>query len=632
MTVARKGKHADPVTPDPHLRPQKGAPDASLLLSRKDIGVVLGLGAAAVTLFWWTSTDRLDLPKEWVFLFSAVVAMGYAWFRHRKEESPPPGTVLALVMAPVVAWAVAPAGMGARVEGWAGWVAAVCLVWVARRACARTLAIFIYGIGVTVAAVAWLQALGLPLLNGGLEGLEGRRVVATLGGPGHLGWWLTAALPWCLVAIQKSLEREGKELPGFLQGWLGKRSLLVGAHGTALALLFGAWVFSGSRVAWGAGGLVMAFWVWRAWPGWRVSRPRSRSRRWMGLVVAGSGLLGVGAALATDACTQKAQLKSRAADLGKKGGTARGRLYLWQVHLSSLDELPLLGSGPEAFQRSWPKLQEAYLRAHPQAEPFRSDLRHAHADVVEIYHDFGILGLLLGIWVMFCFFKGPPTTANPPRQQNNTATQIDEAKLSQRQQHTATLGCALALLVSGLGAPVLFFAPTLFLGALALGVALGPQRVPQASQQHGDKKTKKEAERASSPNDVPGNRASPGRVACYALCLTALGLTLVPLTKRLVSEVVRSSATRARLGNHPSRAARHAKDALRIDPRNPRAAMELGVAMEILGRPKEALGAWRKAARDLPTDEVRDHLASLEAGDLVGDPPSAPPRIQPKKN
>ena len=154
MAGTKEKKPPDPPEPKAPLCRQRDTPGPLRWGRRRDLGVVLGLGAAAVTLCWWTATDRLDLPKQWVFVLSGVVAMGYAWFCHRKEESPPRGTVLALVLAPVVAWAVAPAGMGARVEGWAGWVAAVSLVWVARGACARTLAVFIYGIGVTVAAVA----------------------------------------------------------------------------------------------------------------------------------------------------------------------------------------------------------------------------------------------------------------------------------------------------------------------------------------------------------------------------------------------------------------------------------------------------------------------------------------------
>lgn len=535
----------------------------------RGLGFLIGAFAALTALFWWTFTDRLDLPKQWILLIGAIVTVLYAWIR--LKDFSPSALLPAFVCVPVFAWLVASEGMGARVEGWAGWIAAIAFTVLAANANVRSISKCLFPAGVCVAGIAWLQALGVAFLNHELTEFSGRRVVSTLGGPGHLGWWTAATLPWALLKVHETADNLYERIR---KNKSARVIAVMTLHVIGLALITGAWIFSGTRTAWAGGiaGIVLVSWKF----------PRKRFFHILAFSGIGAGLL---SAVTIDAVSEKAGLRSRIHDLGETRGTARGRMYLWKVHLSSLGEIPLMGGGPEAFQRLWPRNQERYLRKNPKDEPFRSDLRHAHADPVEIFYDFGILGLILGIWVLIRLFK---PLFKPPGENDSP---------SGRAQHFAATASALSLLVCGLGAPVLFFAPTLFLGAIDLGISLRPDKESET---------------------VTMERSRVHSSGSMALTLLGLGLAMAPLTIRLVSEMERSRATIARHTNNPELSARLAKKALETDPRNPRASMELAMAMERLGRFTDALRAWKNTVRDLPTDAVQDRIVNLIGADLGG--------------
>jgi hypothetical protein len=417
-----------PAAPDPS-GPRVGASLLAPASPRAAARWSAALVTAAV-LWWWPLTDQLDLPKQAALLAGALLAWGWALVAQRPWPLSP--LTLGLGLAALAGLALSPVEARARVEGWAGWLAAAALVGLSRRvaqeeAAQDELATILARLGLTLAGVAWLQAAGLPLFNAALTGFEGRRVVGTLGGPGHLGWVLALLLPW---------------VGARLAGATGSRAWLARA---GLALVAGALVLTGSRTAW-----VMALGGLPAW----------LSRRTWSVVLAClclGGLAGLGA----DRVGGQARLGARAADLVSPGGTTAGRFYLGRVYLSAATELCGPGGGPEAFQRRVPAWQDAYLAVHPEEAGFCTDLRHAHLDAVELLADFGPAGLL-GLLVVL----GLGLVRRPPG-------------------GGARRGPAQAGLVStalgGLGSPVLFFTPSLALAALALGLRLGPVRRPMPS-------------------------------------------------------------------------------------------------------------------------------------------------------
>ncbi len=545
--------------------------------AHKVTGWLIGGFAALAALFWWTMTDRLDLPKQMIMLIGAMSIALYAWIS--LKDFSPSALVPALIWAPVLAWLVAREGMGARVEGWAGWIAAIAFAVVGGKADIRTLSKCLTAAGGCIAVIAWIQAFGPRFLNHELVGFSGRRVVSTLGGPGHLGWWTAAVLPWILLQVRETADSLSEE----------KSVRIVASAGLpviVLTLVTGAWVLSGTRTAWAGGIGGVALFAWKA-----------NSKR-MFHILAFSGIaIGVLSAITVDGFSGKSRLGSRIRDMGETSGTARGRVYLWKVHLSSLGEIPLLGGGPEAFQRLWPRNQERYLRKNPGDEHFRTDLRHAHADPVEIFYDFGIFGLILGIWVLVRLFKPP-----------------DTKHLQLKNGRYAATASAVSLLVCGLGAPVLFFAPTLLLGAIALGVSLGPEWGSNRLKTVNEESSAGKAEEKS----LSVKKFRMHRSLCMALIVLGLVLASTRLAVRLVSEIQRSRSTMARQENNTEEAARLAKKSLQTDPRNPRGWMELGLAMENMGRFREALDAWKSAVRDLPTDEVQDRIVNLIGADFSG--------------
>lgn len=540
----------------------------------------------------------------WIMVFACSATVFYAWIKERNISLSAIPTMFVIV--PVMAWIAAKEGMSARVEGWAGWVAAVAFVTLTGKSQSRPILKSLFFTGAAVAIIAWLQALGVPLFNSGLSGFSGRKVVSTLGNPGHMGWWMAAIIPWALLELHETTVEKATSRNSTKHDTTGVLSMLL------LTLMIGALVFSGSRMAWigsiAAIGAVM----------WKL---RGEQTRRFQIMVASAIALGLLGAVGVDAVSSKSKLGTRVRDMGLPESTARGRIYIWKVHLSSRGEIPLLGGGPESFQRAWPKNQEKYLRKNPEDERFRSDLRHAHADPIEIFYDFGILGLLLGIWVIFRLFRGPPNKAQDKRQGKRQGKPQDKAADKEYNKvHAAAMGSGLALLICGLGAPVLFFAPTLFLGAVALGVSLGPggeshdESYDESSGKTHNKQDsagKTHSGKSKSPDSRTPKMFNRRTSVCLGIMFLGLAVTMIPLTERLVSEIYRTGATTARGKGRPARAADLAQKALSIDNRNPRAAMELGMAMENLRKPSEAYEAWKKAARDLPTDEVQNRIIDL---------------------
>ncbi|MBN2498474.1 MAG: O-antigen ligase family protein [Deltaproteobacteria bacterium] len=486
----------------------------------------LALAVVLPALFWWTETDRLDLPKQACLLAVALAGLGWLILRAGKHRID--AISLSLAAALLGMLALAPAEAAARVEGWAGLMAALWVVLGARETEAERLRAWLARLALGLAGLAWLQAAGLPLFNAGIEGFEGRRVLGTLGGPGHLGWMLAGLLPWLGWGL-----------------WNRERCWRWSA---GVGIVLGAVVLSGSRTAWVMTAVGLPFWL-----------PVDRKRL---LALGAVALVACSLAVGLDAHARHARLGDRIEDLSESQGTARGRLYVWQVHLSALTDLLVSpGAGPEGFQRSWPAWQAHFLATHPELEPFRSDLRHAHADAVELLCDLGPGGLALAIGILVIAVRRRRAGGHPFRD--------------------PVLGCLIVLLAGGLAAPLWSFAPTLALASLCLGLRLGPMRRPLF--------------------------AYSGAVLLAALLAASACLGL-----RLGSEIVRAEASRARLAAQPVQARSLAERAAEIDARNPLAWIELAMDCAQLRDEGCLCQALQQAARDLPTDAVVEALARCE--------------------
>ncbi len=491
----------------------------------------LFLPILAASLFWWKTTDRLDLPKLWLGLGLVLAVLLFETIRRKRFRQ----ELWTFVLTGALAFALLfdPENMIERVEIWALWLFWLGLFGLGRGVREDALASLLSRLALAISALAWLQAAGLPLFNAELSGFEGRRVVACLGGPGHLGWTLALLLPW--------LAHHAKT---HLSNW---------AAGAALAFVIGALVLSGARTAWVMAALALPFGL--GWPGLRRTA-------WL----AGLILFGVLLAVGLDLLGDKARLSDRIDDITETDGTAQGRAYLWRVHGSALEDwlTSPLGYGPEGFQRRWPDWQRSYLKAHPEDKRFRTDLRHAHADLVEIGSDLGPAALL-GLLVLFGFalWRIPPEGSR---------------------WSGPALGCLVAGLAGGLAAPVVFFAPSAGLVVASLGLRLGPPR----------------------RFAVPGSRL---------LILGLLGLALFVGAKRILSERNRTQATELEAQGRLEIARVLVEQASGLDSGNLRAWILRARICRKLNDPSCACASVDQAQRRLPSDALqRRHKACQSHG------------------
>lgn len=177
------------------------------------------------------------------------------------------------------------------------------------------------------------------------------RAYGTLGNPDFVAAWLCATV-WLSVGL---LATNTKKTVRY-------------ASAAAFALQLGAILATGSRVfllALPAGAAVLA-----------ARRTGGRKWLWAGLPVA--------AALVWF---------SPARPLGT---TIQGRLYLAQVTSSHWRQIPLVGYGPGGFQLQFAEWQVEWLRQHGPGRAdrrFAGDLDHAHNDYLELWVDYGPVGL-----------------------------------------------------------------------------------------------------------------------------------------------------------------------------------------------------------------------------------------------
>jgi len=472
--------------------------------------------ALAVVAVWFVHAawiDRLEVTKLAlaVFVLSAIAAVSVL----RSGRDARGLSVLALVL--LLASLIAPGFVGARTEAWAALAAAGLALVLIRGAQAEQVGSTLALGAAALAALGIAQALGAEWFVAEVHAFGARRVMGTLGNPTLFGVVLAIALPFAVVRATEP------------------------RCAVAATLIVVGIAASGARTAW-----VMALPSLAA--GW-LTLPRLR--------FATLSSAGLALAIALSVASPAVDMGGRLDDLVSSGGTASGRLYLWRVHLSALDEIGPVGGGPQSFQRQWPAVQRAYLSAIPDDERFRSDLRHAHADPIELLYDWGWLGFALALWGLF---------------------QLLRPKRGGDRERTAARVAVIAALVGGLAFPVLFQTPSLLAAAAAAGILATPATPPEARSR-----------------------------GLHLILCALIGLAVISFWtgRHTASEYHRAQGVRALVAGDLDSAADRFERALRIEPRNAlAAAMYGGILLE--SDPARALDLALRAARELPTDAVLD--------------------------
>jgi hypothetical protein len=464
----------------------------------------------AVAVVWFVHTtliDRLDVTK----LAIAVVAASIVCLAAASRPSPDP--TVSKVLSPIaligiglaVASIATPGFVLARVESWAPWVPAVLLFSLVRSSSYRLLGGILALAAGALAALGIAQATGLDWFVSGIT--TSRPVMGTLGNADVYGVCLAGALPFALI-------RGGRPL---------FRVLSIG--------ILAAVILSGSRTAW-----VMLL------PSIVVGIQTLRTTGFA--VVAVSAVLIAGS---IGHSSDHVSLQQRVMDLSDADGTAAGRVYLWRVHVVAAMQTGPVGGGPGAFQRRWPWAQSAFLREHPEAVRFHSDLRHAHADAVEILLDWGWIGFGVAFWWVSQLLR---------------RRRLENEEIAARASLTA-------LLIGGLAVPVLFQTPSLLLAAVSAGMLAEPRQLVT-------------------------------RPIWRVAAIVGVALTLFWTGQRVVSEALRSDGLRLEVAGALEPAAERYRQAAELDPENPLALIMMARSLATAD-PETAFRAIDRAVEHLPT-------------------------------
>ncbi|MCX5788171.1 MAG: O-antigen ligase family protein [Elusimicrobia bacterium] len=326
--------------------------------------LVLTAAGAAPLAFGPFFYDSFVLPK--LALASVLVALAAAFARREGRLRPTPldaplaALFAAAALSAALSWDPRPDWFGAHQSyAWCllGW--APCFV-VFRLAAAQEADFgsravsWLAAAAIPVGIYALLQAAGLDPLAGRLALPAGGRSVSTLGSPVALGAFSAAVLPACLHLLR---ERETRGL---------------GACASALALA--ALALSASRAAW-LGGAAGALAYAAACGGLKRGRV---------LALGAACLIAVGAL----------SLRRSPSDLQ--------RVEIWRAAGRMWMERPLIGSGPESFDRVFRRVRS---EAYAVATNGMATQEDAHDDWLQVLAGMGLIGLAAYAWLHRAVWK-----------------------------------------------------------------------------------------------------------------------------------------------------------------------------------------------------------------------------------
>ena len=281
----------------------------------------------------------------------------------------------------------------------------------------RILAYALVAGSVIVCAYAFLQSRGLDPLPSATP-FEGRRIVATFENPNYLGNFAACAFPVLLALF-------------FIPGRTLERSVV----GTAAVLSYGACILAGSRGAWiaGLGGTVIVL------GGVILAVRRGGIRlRWLSVSILALALLGTTYVATRDPIIANAHgnvsagerlfsalyffsphgkaeegapvdtlaTSVQVGDIQVNDTTINHRYFIWQVAWAMAQDQPVLGVGYGEFASQFPRYRDhlrdgAWYGSLIGAQQME-DTRYAHNELLHLWAECGLLGLLAFVWMMGC--------------------------------------------------------------------------------------------------------------------------------------------------------------------------------------------------------------------------------------
>ncbi|MEW6516355.1 MAG: O-antigen ligase family protein [candidate division FCPU426 bacterium] len=207
------------------------------------------------------------------------------------------------------------------------------------------------------------------------------RLFGTLGNPNFLAAYLLMTLPlafiWFLLSERPSI----------------KLAMILAVFVMLLAMMFTK--SRGAVYALVAEGVLLGVYLI-----WDAARPGSlwqRNKRWLILLVA---LGGLSLALPNVRSNLAVTLDRTLATLDLKHAQMTPRLYIWRSALQMIRDKPLLGSGLDTFQITFPKYRLAeYWRLEWNGTPEK-----AHNFFLQIGATTGLLGLGAWVWLLVVYF------------------------------------------------------------------------------------------------------------------------------------------------------------------------------------------------------------------------------------
>jgi O-antigen ligase/polysaccharide polymerase Wzy-like membrane protein len=89
-----------------------------------------------------------------------------------------------------------------------------------------------------------------------------------------------------------------------------------------------------------------------------------------------------------------------------KGGRAlAGRIYLARISIDMIANNFGLPAGPGGYARDYRVAQADLLQRHPEYSPYFSQIEHAHCDLLELFYELGIFGLIILAWLVWLALK-----------------------------------------------------------------------------------------------------------------------------------------------------------------------------------------------------------------------------------
>jgi O-antigen ligase len=201
--------------------------------------------------------------------------------------------------------------------------------------------------------------------------------------PNHLAGFLEMALGLLLTRVALTTSRANSLQSTALQKVFGVYAILMVLVGILVTFSRGGWIVTFL-------GLILFF----LWGDWRVRAGWPRMALGALTIVA---LLTIGFKMLPHRLSVDRMLKTdeQTKSLTIADSTLGGRTYLWKASLRIIRDYPFFGTGPG----SWRWFQAEYRDPRMQESP-----EYAHQDVLNLTSDYGLVGLLLVIAALACYY------------------------------------------------------------------------------------------------------------------------------------------------------------------------------------------------------------------------------------